>query len=85
MYQTMDPLFVGLIFSVFQSDPRLRSNQVQLTCFQAFQGLSELERREVELLIKGSPMQNYNLEGKYKCVKHRIISSNTSSNVKFRF
>lgn len=63
MYQTMDPLFVGLIFSVFQSDPRLRSNQVQLTCFQAYQGTSELERREVELVIKSSPMQNYNLEG----------------------
>ncbi|KAJ8985019.1 hypothetical protein NQ317_016930 [Molorchus minor] len=63
MYQTMDPLFVGLIFSVFQSDPRLRSNQVQITCFQAFQGTSELERREVELVIKSSPLQIYNLEG----------------------
>ncbi|XP_018578530.1 lys-63-specific deubiquitinase BRCC36 [Anoplophora glabripennis] len=63
MYQTMDPLFVGMIFSVFQSDPRLRSNQVQLTCFQAYQGTSELERREIEFVIKSSPLQNYNLEG----------------------
>lgn len=59
----MDPLFVGLIFSVYQSDPRVRSNQVQLTCFQACQGASELERREVPLAIERTPLEHYNLEG----------------------
>lgn len=60
----MDPLFVGLIFSVYQTDPRVRSNQVQLTCFQAqSQGGTELERREVPLFIENSPLHHYNLEG----------------------
>ncbi|CAH1154097.1 unnamed protein product [Phaedon cochleariae] len=63
MYQTMEPLFVGLIFSVFQNDSRLRTNQIQVTCFQASRGVSQLERREVELVIQSSPLQNYNLEG----------------------
>ncbi|XP_028142546.1 lys-63-specific deubiquitinase BRCC36 [Diabrotica virgifera virgifera] len=62
-YQTMDPLFVGLIFSVFQNDTRSRRNQIQVTCFQAHNSTSELERREVELVIKPSPFENYNLEG----------------------
>lgn len=62
-YQMMDPLFVGLIFSVYQSDPRVRSNLVQLTCFQACQGVSELERREVPLIIERTPLEHYNLEG----------------------
>lgn len=62
-YQMMDPLFVGLIFSVYQSDPRMRNNQVQLTCFQSCQGLSELERREVPLIIERTPLEHYNLEG----------------------
>ncbi|KAL1490676.1 hypothetical protein ABEB36_013332 [Hypothenemus hampei] len=63
-YQMMDPLFVGLIFSVYQSDSRARSNQVQLTCFQAstHEG-SKLERREVPLFIETSPFQSYNLDG----------------------
>lgn len=66
MYQTMDPFFVGLIFSVFQSDSRLNTNQLQVTCFQcqSYEGISGPERREVELVIKSSPMQDYNLEGK---------------------
>lgn len=63
MYQTMDPLFVGLIFSVFQGDPYEQCNQIQLTCFQATQGPGGLERREIELVIKNMPMQYYNLEG----------------------
>nr|CAI5833931.1 unnamed protein product [Callosobruchus analis] len=63
MYQGMDPLFVGLIFSVFQNDSQNKSNHLQVTCFQASQGKSELERREVELVIKPSPLQKYNLEG----------------------
>ncbi|XP_030750572.1 lys-63-specific deubiquitinase BRCC36-like [Sitophilus oryzae] len=64
-YQMMDSLFVGLIFSVYQNDPRVRSNQVQLTCFQAYQepGGSELERREVPLIIENTPLHLYNLEG----------------------
>lgn len=64
MYQTMDPLFVGLIFSVFQGDPHSHCNQIQLTCFQAMQGLCGLERREVELVIKKTPLHYHNLEGK---------------------
>lgn len=63
MYQTMDPLFIGLIFSVFQGEPHTHCNQIQLTCFQAKQGLSGLERREVELFIKKKALQYYNLEG----------------------
>ncbi|XP_066258221.1 lys-63-specific deubiquitinase BRCC36-like isoform X1 [Euwallacea similis] len=63
-YQMLDPLFVGLIFSVYQSDPRLKNNQVQLTCFQSLtQGGSKLERREVPLFIEKSPFQLHNLEG----------------------
>ncbi|XP_060527524.1 lys-63-specific deubiquitinase BRCC36-like [Cylas formicarius] len=62
-YQMMDPLFVGLIFSVYHTDQRIRSNQIQLTCFQAHQRNSELERREVQLIIENSPLQGYNLEG----------------------
>lgn len=64
MYQTMDPLFVGLIFSVFQGDPHVQCNQIQLTCFQAMQGSTGLERREVEIVIKKMPLQYHNLEGK---------------------
>lgn len=64
MYQTMDPLFVGLIFSVYQGDPLTHCNQIQVTCFQAKQGPSGLERREVEFNIKKMPFQYHNLEGK---------------------
>lgn len=64
MYQTMDPLFIGLIFSVFQGDPHTHCNQIQLTCFQAMQGTSGLERREVQLDIKKIALQSHNLEGK---------------------
>ncbi|CAH1104278.1 unnamed protein product [Psylliodes chrysocephalus] len=63
VYQTMDPLFVGLIFSVFQYDTRNHKNQIQVTCFQAYQNGSELERREIALTVKASSFQNYNLEG----------------------
>ncbi|CAH1976041.1 unnamed protein product [Acanthoscelides obtectus] len=63
MYQRMDPLFVGLIFSVFQNDTQNRSNQLQITCFQASERISEPERREVELVIKPLPFHKYNLEG----------------------
>ncbi|KAG5867766.1 hypothetical protein JTB14_012383 [Gonioctena quinquepunctata] len=62
-YQTMDPLFVGLIFSVFQNDARSRNNLIQFTCFQAYRENLELERREVELVIKSSPIHNFDLEG----------------------
>lgn len=58
----MDKLFVGLIFSVYQSDSiGARSSQVQVTCFQAYQGLHQLERRDVPLEIVHSPLQVYNL------------------------
>ncbi|XP_056638641.1 lys-63-specific deubiquitinase BRCC36-like [Diorhabda carinulata] len=63
MYQTMDPLFVGLVFSVFQNNARSRENQIQVTCFQAVQEHSEVERREIELVIQPSSFENYNLEG----------------------
>ncbi|KRT79452.1 hypothetical protein AMK59_8513, partial [Oryctes borbonicus] len=59
MYQTMDPLFVGLIFSVFQSDKGSVGNQFQLTCFQAN---SSSERRDVEIIIKNSPLEQYNVQ-----------------------
>lgn len=60
MYQTMDPLFVGLIFSVYQSDKGSVGNQFQLTCFQAD---SSLERRDVQVIVKNSPLEHYNLQG----------------------
>ncbi|XP_023024363.1 lys-63-specific deubiquitinase BRCC36 [Leptinotarsa decemlineata] len=63
VYQTMDPLFVGLIFSVFQNDSRSLNNLIQVTCFQAHQGASDLERTEVELVIQNSPFENYDLKG----------------------
>ncbi|XP_050304752.1 lys-63-specific deubiquitinase BRCC36-like [Anthonomus grandis grandis] len=61
-YQMMDPLFVGLIFSVYNSDPQTKSNQVQLTCFQAKVNGDQLERREVPLFIQNAPLAPYNLK-----------------------
>ncbi|CAG9860829.1 unnamed protein product [Phyllotreta striolata] len=62
MYQTMDPMFVGLIFSVFQSDTNNSKNQIQVTCFQAHDKGSDFERKEIDLSIIPSPFQKYNLE-----------------------
>nr|AEE63380.1 unknown [Dendroctonus ponderosae] len=63
-YQMMDSLFVGVIFSVYQGDPRIRTNQVQLTCFQAqTQSDGKLERREVPLFIENTAFQLYNIQG----------------------
>lgn len=62
MYQTMDPLFVGLIFSVYPSDAGAVGNQVQVTCFQAEGTGPDLRRREVELVIKSSALEQHNLE-----------------------
>lgn len=63
-YQMMDSLFVGVIFSVYQGDPRIRSNQVQLTCFQAqTQADGKLERREVPLFIENTAFELYNIQG----------------------
>lgn len=63
MYQTMDPLFVGLIFSVYANDSNSAANTIQLTCFQAAVNRDKAESREVELVIVDSPLQDYNLEG----------------------
>ncbi|XP_022918442.1 lys-63-specific deubiquitinase BRCC36-like [Onthophagus taurus] len=58
MYQIMDPLFVGLIFSVFLSENNV-GNQVQLTCFQA---TDNYERRDVNIVIEKVPLRDYNLK-----------------------
>lgn len=66
MYQNMDPLFVGLIFSVFASDSGGSVvNKVEVTCFQALivKG-NPLLRHEVPLTIKPSALEPYNLEGR---------------------
>lgn len=63
MYQLMDKWFVGLIFSVYPSDTGSVGNQVQVTCFQAQGHDSNLKRREVELVIRSSPLAQHNLEG----------------------
>lgn len=60
----MDPLFIGVIFSVYPSDSGAVENQVQVTCFQTEHVNQEMRRREIELVIKSSPMAEYNLEGK---------------------
>lgn len=62
MYQTMDPLFVGLIFSLFQNDAGSVGNHVQLTCFQAVFSASEFQRREIEIVIENTGLRLYNLE-----------------------
>lgn len=59
----MDPLFVGLIFSVYPSDPGATENRVELTCFQAEGTNPDLNRREIELEIKSSPIAEHNMEG----------------------
>jgi BRCA1/BRCA2-containing complex subunit 3 len=66
MYQMMDPLFVGIIFSVYQSDTGSTGNHVQVTCFQAYKAGSEYQRREIELVIENISIQRYNLESKCK-------------------
>lgn len=68
MYQTMDPLFIGLIFSVYPGDAKAIGNQVQMICFQAEGVGPDLTRREVELVIKGSPLEQHNLEGNLQCL-----------------
>ncbi|XP_064211341.1 lys-63-specific deubiquitinase BRCC36 [Tribolium castaneum] len=64
MYQTMDPLFVGLIFSVYQNESGAGAtdNHVQLTCFQACKRGAECQRREVELEIVDNEFYKNNLE-----------------------
>ncbi|KAL7303806.1 hypothetical protein TKK_0003933 [Trichogramma kaykai] len=41
MYQTMDPEFVGLIFSVFTEDKSNRAREVEMTCFQTHNGSAQ--------------------------------------------
>lgn len=68
MYQTMDPLFVGLIFSVYQSEKNSTENEVQLTCFQSMGSDSKMKRREIEVVIRNSNIAPHNLEGnKERC------------------
>lgn len=58
----MDPLFVGVIFSVFQNDTRSNGNHVQLTCFQTLKRGSEYQRREIDVEITEIDIQKYNLK-----------------------
>ncbi|XP_008202235.1 lys-63-specific deubiquitinase BRCC36 isoform X1 [Nasonia vitripennis] len=51
MYQTMDPCFVGLIFSVFSEDKSTMEQEVLLTCFQSVNGKS----KEIPLEIQCTP------------------------------
>ncbi|XP_058807435.1 lys-63-specific deubiquitinase BRCC36-like [Phymastichus coffea] len=51
MYQTMDPRFVGLIFSVFSEDKNTKEQEVLLTCFQSKDGKS----KEIPLEITHVP------------------------------
>lgn len=64
----MDPMFVGLIFSVYTSDTGSVGNQVQVTCFQAQGTEPNLRRREVELIIRSSSLAYHNLEGIIKYI-----------------
>ncbi|KAL3268139.1 hypothetical protein HHI36_007266 [Cryptolaemus montrouzieri] len=68
-YQMMDPLFIGLIFSVYHNDSGSTANHVQVTCFQAIRSGSEYSRREIELIISPSPLKLYNLEAITKLPK----------------
>jgi len=61
-YQTLDPLFVGIIFSVFASDTGSVTNKVEITCFQACGPQSNLQRREIPLTIKSTALERHNLE-----------------------
>ncbi|XP_018318403.1 lys-63-specific deubiquitinase BRCC36 [Agrilus planipennis] len=63
MYQTMDPLFVGLIFSVYSREMGSHTNHVTLICFQSQETYSNLQSREIEVVIKASPFEAYNLKG----------------------
>ncbi|WAR03656.1 BRCC3-like protein [Mya arenaria] len=55
MYQTMEPSFVGLIFSVFNEDKTTKFNRVEVTCFQA---RGDSQREEVPLHIVPSDKIN---------------------------
>jgi len=61
-YQTLDPLFVGIIFSVFASDTGSVTNKIEITCFQALGPQSNLQRREIPLTIKPTALERHNLE-----------------------
>lgn len=63
MYQTMDPLFVGLIFSVYQTETKPTENEVQLTCFQSKGIGPKAKSQEIDLIIKKSNISPHNLEG----------------------
>lgn len=59
----MHPLFVGLIFSVYQSTSNSSENEIQVTCFQSIGSDMKAKRREIELIIKDSCFAHHNLEG----------------------
>ncbi|KAK4876390.1 hypothetical protein RN001_012812 [Aquatica leii] len=61
-YQILDPLFVGLIFSVYGTESRTISSKVEVTCFQARGTANDLHRREIQLTIKPSQIQSHNLK-----------------------
>ncbi|XP_076232717.1 lys-63-specific deubiquitinase BRCC36 [Calliopsis andreniformis] len=51
-YQTMDPGFVGLIFSVFSESKESKEQEILLTCFQSHNG----EATEIPLEIVHTPV-----------------------------
>ncbi|XP_076626214.1 lys-63-specific deubiquitinase BRCC36 [Colletes latitarsis] len=51
-YQTMDPTFVGLIFSVFSESKESKEQEISLTCFQSYNG----EATEIPLEIVHSSL-----------------------------
>lgn len=60
----MDPLFVGLIFSVFTYNKLMHDHRVEVICFQAD---PDEEKIDIPLIISNSPMKLCNLEGRLKC------------------
>ncbi|XP_044754160.1 lys-63-specific deubiquitinase BRCC36-like [Coccinella septempunctata] len=68
-YQMMDPFFVGLIFSVYQTSGNSMNNSVYICCFQTVRNGSSCDKRCVNLEIAPSSLKSYNLEGSIKLPK----------------
>lgn len=62
MYQSMDPYFVGLIFSVFPQVAGAQGNTVELTAFQARGNPPDLEHISIPIEIMNSERKLHNLE-----------------------
>lgn len=59
----MDSLFVGLIFSVYETVPNSFKNSYRICCFQSCMEHGGYSRVPVELKINPSSMKLHNLEG----------------------